>query len=1353
MLIPGPGWVATAGMVGGAGLSAVDTYDQTGSTWQAGISAIAPAAVSKAMSVGGNAVLSAAAKSPMFQRIGVSGVTTLPARFTNQTVGGGIARLGHRVEDDIVQGFANKAVRYAGGQAAGQAAGLALDVAAQGTDAVFNKDYLFANVIGNLAFAPLDAGDFIGTKVVASRDVFPDKAPDVRSPAEQRAFDFEKMIAQLDPAEQERAKKGAGLDIASQLIQERRLVGLEDKFEADRTALKDGFAAEWAALRAANPNLPELKAAFTAPAAVSFELFPEANLKLNDYKEKLKALDGQEKAAWAQAMMRPNLESLQGVAMDELRLSETLLNKPVEQRTLKDYQDALVDKVRDRGIKALYSIHKISAGQEVELQARGVAEEVKKLLAGEPTKFAEDRSFVAMALWATGKKPRAEKVVEAKVKTRVNEGATVKEAMSKETKKDVKKVVRAKRGADKKKRKVNEKVTKRVETIEQEAMAAGLAVDNGKATPDQKILVDAYRYASEQSGGDAASLRAMLSSLGKIWSSGMSAEDKLKSFKSSVKTIKTNIEGKVKEVVGLPNETMTEADMQEARLEVDEDGEVVVDEILDEESAKEAEDATVIANARAIEKEMLRIIMDYKDVGIEQAREVLNALSSEMTQKLWKTAEENLKIKSARNSNELVPQVGLQQLMTFDKWTDTLLADQGFDAREVTQLKEHFAKVVEIFYSPEVKYGFLDEFPLESKLAKGYVGVVGENGVRWRYGELNQMVHDDTPDTRPRLGETKFRYRDDTQTLYKWGHITEVEMENIKSKLAKLSKEVKYVKLISNSNVMAESHGITTLFGPEPGQKVKWAAGMEPRRPAVKLNDVVLEAPTHLQAWERHFKKPYSEFGTAEMEAMKDSVLKEGFVTSKGFADRKQSAADFIAQGGKLNLTPGETRDWLDSSDVSFAKTSVPGSVAYAAAIEAKRQIFLNLKALEGLSPLERVRVQSSLLAHENSHILIDKARKGLFGPEAQAIIGNMDLWASSANPHEIEVVVDTMADVFLDKKTRELPGVADVIKNLRDNSGRMDKDEVLANMYGIWATGLHQLKDPGRFYTFMPKVVRDVFDWISEKLQGVVRAAQMYVRFGGDSEKLGRVQQVRDVFAAVRKGARQAEENLGELNQLANLSQTDIFDLADAKFAAGVYGSTGKAGATVMNKIDSWVVRQGSLAATHEGLQKPFRAMVDAVPLINDLTAQAYAGLGGGDYSHTGLNVKKNTGPARIRDSESLNKTMSKVNVELQRLMETAVVKKPDGTVEFDIQKLSPELRGEVMSYNPEAQRIMAEYVIRRSEQTMPIVHGTIVKAESNKHFYLQHLLQASLQSSYLSSTLPSHLLVSQAHPTTHAT
>jgi hypothetical protein len=280
----------------------------------------------------------------------------------------------------------------------------------------------------------------------------------------------------------------------------------------------------------------------TTPEAVSFELFPEANLKLNDYKEKLKAIDGQEKAAWSQAMMRPNLESLQGVAIDELRLPETLLNKPVEQRTLKDYQDVLTGKIRDSGIKALYSIHKIAAGQEVEVAAYPVMLEVKKLLAKQPTKFAEDRSFVAMALWATGGKPRAEKVVEAKVKQRVDEGDTVKAAISKETKKDVNKVVkpRKKRGADVKPRKLNEDVTAAVARVEDAIQQAGLAKDAGKATPEQKFLLEAFQIMNRATDGSDAQRRAAYSWLAEVMDSGKSLKEKLALFQEGMTTVVSN---------------------------------------------------------------------------------------------------------------------------------------------------------------------------------------------------------------------------------------------------------------------------------------------------------------------------------------------------------------------------------------------------------------------------------------------------------------------------------------------------------------------------------------------------------------------------------------------------------------------------------------------------------------------------------------------------------------------------------------------------------------------------------------------------------------------------------------------
>lgn len=1774
-----PYFIPYVGPYVSAGLSAVDTYDQTGSTWQAGISAIAPAAVSKAATAGGNALLQAAAKSPTMQKLGVTGATTLAPRLTNIGLRGQDLPIGSAIQDTVVRGLANKATKFTGEAIAGQAAGLGLDVAAQGFDAVANKEYLFANLIGNLAFSPLNIPDFIGTKVVSSKEIIPDKFDPIFTPEQKRAFDFESLIKSLDPTEQTRMAKASGFDIAQQYLTEQTLSNLDSEYTTARTEARQKLESDWQALRTENPNIPELSS-IKKPDDVPLELYTTARTRYDEYDMLVRKLNQEERAKVKSALVKPNVMSLQKVAMDDLQLPEKLLGKPVADRTLKDYEDVLTGQLSDRGIKVIYSMHKRAAGLEVEEIVKPLADEVEKMLRKEPTAFAEDRAFVAASLWALGERPTPLKVVKERVEKKVKEGEKVSKAVASVNKKDAARAVKKVRGADKKKRKVNEAVTQRVEGIEQEVKQAGEAADARKANEEQKILLDAYRYASEQSGGDEATFRAMMSSLSKVWSSGKSKEDKLKEFKGKVQTILQNKQAtrERKEIVGLDEARLTKEEVQETELkdfenDTDTDGEGFVDEMLEDEAVTES--AQVVSQDKAIEKEMLRLVMDNRDLGVEQAREFLNMLSPEKTKALWKIAEANITAKFARNADENIPQVGLQQTMSFDKWADVLLENEGFTARETQELKEHFAKVVELFYSPEVKYGFLDEFPLESKLAKGYIGVVGEGGVRWKFGELNQMVHDDYPELKARLAETKFRYRDDNQTLYKWGHITEVEMENIKAKLAKLGKEVKTVKLITTGNV-AEAHGITTLFGPEPGQKVKWArasAGggfdfalgevqggklLRPGKGAVtlakdgtlsvqelkvaggqfgplqdgevqfykelvpeafsgdrvnvkmlweKLNtlgeqvkvvtygqgsntvdhnavvghwldsqanfeqdmqqlpgediiniitgepateaelrqagasqevidswnaridqqtgaeqdvardklqatsyynqispfdtkkypvlrvDVVLPEqlsydPKLTEAqqadWADLYQRQYSPSFTAEERqrmtwytekgnkrkkadlwqqdnlhenlpntlgwamvqivphpvtgekvmfvgeaqsrwgqqvqklGAKKNIPFTNFATwaqSKGLSESQQTklwteqspadptwaewrkfaddmAADAgrpqghpllpihqnlilksvikeaqkqgiskvavsdgetammteghdkahilenvftyrteaearqdqsVAQGAEVRKTPqgwwevipkqrlsqeggmrlaydttmpsimkklvgeGTMEDFgvhknaergafepnppsndpnilageswnpdavkgspvfrtpsgtpktnatarvYDITNPServntlFARKPIPGSTTYAAAVESTRQVFLNPKALEGLSPLDKVRVQASLAAHELSHILIYKARNNAFGPEAKALVDEMEAWVQTANPQDVDVVVETMADVFLDKRTRGLPGVEDVIKNLRDNRGQLDKDEVLANMYGIWATGLHQVKDPGRFYTLLPRVVRDMFDWVAEKVQGVVRAAQMYVKFGGDQAKLKQVQNVRDVFAAVRRGARKAEENLSELNELANLNQADVVDFAEAKFAKGVYGGSGKTRSVVENWADNWLVRLGSLAATYEGLKKPYLAMVDTMPLTADLTAQALAGLGWGDYSYTGLVFKKGSATARIHKSKPLHRLASKINVELNKMADVAVVEE-NGKYKFDTSKLSPEVKGELAAFAPDAQAAVAEYFIKRSKESMPVVHGTIVGKEWEAQRDMVHLSLVNL-------------------------
>ena len=287
-----------------------------------------------------------------------------------------------------------------------------------------------------------------------------------------------------------------------------------------------------------------------------------------------------------------------------------------------------------------------------------------------------------------------------------------------------------------------------------------------------------------------------------------------------------------------------------------------------------------------------------------------------------------------------------------------------------------------------------------------------------------------------------------------------------------------------------------------------------------------------------------------------------------------------------------------------------------------------------------------------------------------------------------------------------------------------------MANVFGAFAAGLSKPRNPTKLYTMLPRVVRDVFDWVMKQIQGVGKAVEMYGRFGWDGKKVKRARSVAEVFDEVRKGARNAERNLSDLAELANLRGEDVLDKVDVMYAKGKYGSSGKGMEKLSYLFDNVVMRMGSLAATYDGLQEPFVAMKDFSPLNADLTAQAFAALGMGSYSHTGLSVKKDGGWMRIRKSPELHKLASQINVETQMLKKNPVVRNTDGSVSFDKSVLSPELKARMEQFSPEAQRIVAEYFVNRAHLANPIVHGTIVGKEWDKQTDLLH--EVLLESKY---------------------
>ena len=165
-----------------------------------------------------------------------------------------------------------------------------------------------------------------------------------------------------------------------------------------------------------------------------------------------------------------------------------------------------------------------------------------------------------------------------------------------------------------------------------------------------------------------------------------------------------------------------------------------------------------------------------------------------------------------------------------------------------------------------------------------------------------------------------------------------------------------------------------------------------------------------------------------------------------------------------------------------FAR-SLPAT--YAAAATRTRDIFFSPTALKGSNSILQ---QASLLAHEHSHILFSKARSGAFGPEVQQKVSDFEAWVKTMNPHEAETFVDVLGEVWLGKEWKELPGVGDVLKNVRNEDGKVDVEEVMANVFGAFAAGLSKPRNPTKLYTMLPRVVRDVFDWVMKQIQSARR-------------------------------------------------------------------------------------------------------------------------------------------------------------------------------------------------------------------------------------------------------------------------
>lgn len=390
-------------------LGALSGYEQEGKVTDALIGAAGPYAGNYLAGRGAQAATSLAARSPMLQRIGLTGGTKLTGQALTEAEKTGLGAV--LTPETLAQTTATRTVldkpldkffAYMGGQVAANAGFAGLDAVRHGREAVLNRDYLFNTVISNLPFAAVDVVQYSGAKEIARPTFQRPVAPEIfASPGEERAVRAAAMFAGVDdPKEIARLKKSMGLDIAQAALkgEELRAAIIAKKQAADTN--REVFVKEWNSYLDQNPlaraagfepiqrggafgaellNFDKaVKTGKTAPADIQAIV---ARYKAADKNMQAK-YDGVVRNLAKPVSFDAALEKATG----DLNLQE-FMSKPVQER---DYHTALKDSSLSlEGIDLVRDLHRFEAGLPPENPQ--LFKEFLDLYKGRPSKFTPDQ--------------------------------------------------------------------------------------------------------------------------------------------------------------------------------------------------------------------------------------------------------------------------------------------------------------------------------------------------------------------------------------------------------------------------------------------------------------------------------------------------------------------------------------------------------------------------------------------------------------------------------------------------------------------------------------------------------------------------------------------------------------------------------------------------------------------------------------------------------------------------------------------------------------------------------------------------------------------------------------------------
>jgi short subunit dehydrogenase-like uncharacterized protein len=293
-------------------------------------------------------------------------------------------------------------------------------------------------------------------------------------------------------------------------------------------------------------------------------------------------------------------------------------------------------------------------------------------------------------------------------------------------------------------------------------------------------------------------------------------------------------------------------------------------------------------------------------------------------------------------------------------------------------------------------------------------------------------------------------------------------------------------------------------------QELKEAAATERKRRIALAERLPLAAATQLQLAIRDRQTMFDEMVAPE-------VVAERIFDELGIPPEEQQAhistlAHIVEQSGLDNVGFGQLID-----DMSMG--------IYGLADSRARNIYLAAPEMfKSLATKDRARAMQFVTAHELGHIIEADARNGKLGRLAQEAYYKADDWLQKANPETLQATMDVFVDGVLPKEFKTLPAL-ELSKDMRP-------EEFFANVSAMHQLSL--LKKPDTMaWQMMPAALRNVFDWFAGHLHKVVQAAKLFKAARGDFANYREAAGLMKNLEAIRKNAREAEQNLATVERM----------------------------------------------------------------------------------------------------------------------------------------------------------------------------------------------------------------------------